>query len=50
MIFNFVCLYSREMLMNFLDDHCMEENRKAVLKEESFLSAFDFLYLPIDFK
>lgn len=39
--------------MEFLDKHCMVENQKAMLRksdcEETFVSAFDFLYLPMDF-
>ncbi|KAJ0009741.1 hypothetical protein Pint_34785 [Pistacia integerrima] len=57
MIRNIPNKFTREMLMNFLDDHCMVENEKAMVqnsvaaKEESaIVSAFDFLYLPIDFQ
>lgn len=32
--------------MDFLDEHCRQENEK----EEPQVSAYDFLYLPIDFK
>ncbi|OMO75566.1 RNA recognition motif 2 [Corchorus olitorius] len=39
----------QEMLKNILDQHCIEMNEKAESKEEEPLSAFDFLYLPIDF-
>lgn len=44
------------MLMEFLDEHCAKENQKLGLdisenadEEERIVSAFDFLYLPIDF-
>ncbi|CBI38012.3 unnamed protein product, partial [Vitis vinifera] len=44
------------MLLQFLDEHCMKENQKLGLEnseeadqEERIVSAFDFLYLPIDF-
>ncbi|KAJ6927291.1 hypothetical protein NC651_011379 [Populus alba x Populus x berolinensis] len=44
---------SREMLMEFLDSHCMKENEKAKLQnsdstKETIVSAFDFLCLPVD--
>lgn len=43
----------REMLKEFLDQHCMLINREAMSnannEEEPSLSAYDFLYLPIDF-
>ena len=45
------------MLLQFLDEHCMKENQKLGLEnseeadqEERIVSAFDFLYLPIDFE
>ena len=42
------------MLKDFLDQHCMITNREAESQnagadEEPSFSAFDFLYLPIDF-
>ncbi|XP_021611351.1 protein terminal ear1 homolog isoform X1 [Manihot esculenta] len=53
MIRNIPNRYTRELLMEFLDKHCMVENQKAMLRksdcEETFVSAFDFLYLPMDF-
>ncbi|KAF9670484.1 hypothetical protein SADUNF_Sadunf13G0073900 [Salix dunnii] len=54
MIKNIPNRYTREMLMEFLDRHCMMENEKAKLQDpgsskEAIVSAFDFLYLPIDF-
>lgn len=46
------------MLMEFMDKHCMLENQKnkqdtrtrSVEAEKNPLSAYDFLYLPIDFE
>ncbi|XWS54973.1 hypothetical protein CRYUN_Cryun10bG0135400 [Craigia yunnanensis] len=54
MIRNIPNRYTREMLKDFLDQHCMLTNREAESQitgsdEEPSLSAFDFLYLPIDF-
>ncbi|EOX97888.1 hypothetical protein QUC31_015449 [Theobroma cacao] len=55
MIRNIPNRYTREMLKDFLDQHCMLTNRDQVQSqngdadEEPLLSAFDFLYLPIDF-
>ncbi|XP_042482832.1 protein MEI2-like 6 [Macadamia integrifolia] len=41
---------SREMLIDLLDKHCIEENAKIKLGSSSSLSAYDFVYLPIDFR
>ncbi|XWS62729.1 hypothetical protein CRYUN_Cryun06bG0035800 [Craigia yunnanensis] len=54
MIRNIPNRYTREMLKDFLDQHCMITNRGAESQnagadEEPSFSAFDFLYLPIDF-
>ncbi|KAL5855924.1 hypothetical protein ACOSQ4_005726 [Xanthoceras sorbifolium] len=55
MIRNIPNRFTREMLMDFLDDHCMVENQKAKQlqngeAESIIVSAFDFLYLPMDFE
>ncbi|XP_059437590.1 protein terminal ear1 homolog [Corylus avellana] len=52
MIRNIPSKYTRNMLVEFLDDHCMLENQKLNTKnsEEHVVSAFDFVYLPIDFR
>ncbi|MCO5554589.1 hypothetical protein L7F22_008120 [Adiantum nelumboides] len=53
MIRNIPNKYTQEMLIAMLDDHCMEMNRGvAEPSDESGdpISAFDFVYLPIDFK
>ncbi|XP_015158256.1 protein terminal ear1 homolog [Solanum tuberosum] len=44
--------YNREMLMQFLDEHCLLENQKARDSngENIHIFAYDFLYLPMDFK
>ncbi|CAH8364189.1 unnamed protein product [Eruca vesicaria subsp. sativa] len=39
--------YTREMLIEFLDEHCEAENNK---EENEEVVAYDFLYLPIDFQ
>ncbi|XP_026410288.1 protein MEI2-like 4 [Papaver somniferum] len=43
--------HSREMLMEIVDKHCIEENKKAMSNhhQDDILSEYDFLYLPIDF-
>ena len=38
---------SRKLLVELLDKHCKQENEKD---ENGVRSAFDFVYLPIDFK
>ncbi|KAK0581502.1 hypothetical protein LWI29_014560 [Acer saccharum] len=60
MIRNIPNRLTRDMLMDFLDDHCKLENQKAkqliqihngdAEAEPIIVSAFDFLYLPMDFK
>ncbi|KAK1304476.1 hypothetical protein QJS10_CPB11g01188 [Acorus calamus] len=52
MIKNIPNKYSREMFIKFLDDHCKEVNDKAKLENpsEPSISAYDFLYLPMDFR
>ncbi|TYG39667.1 hypothetical protein ES288_D12G033700v1 [Gossypium darwinii] len=56
MIKNIPNRYTREMLEDVLDQHCMLTNKEAESQigsadedEQPSLSAFDFLYLPIDF-
>ncbi|XP_018815315.2 protein terminal ear1 homolog [Juglans regia] len=48
MIRNIPSKYTRKMLVEFLDEHCKLENEK-VETEEQIVSAFNFVYLPIDF-
>ncbi|QCD88619.1 hypothetical protein DEO72_LG3g3169 [Vigna unguiculata] len=51
MIRNIPSKYTRDMLVEFLDSHCMKVNLRDKEKdEESCCLAFDFVYLPIDFK
>ncbi|KAI3991497.1 hypothetical protein MKX01_006799 [Papaver californicum] len=45
---------SRRMLMEIVDQHCIEENKKALTmlnhdEQDMILSEYDFLYLPMDF-
>lgn len=52
--FFFLCFFSlrsRLNLVELLDKYCMEENREANKEGEILIpTAYDFLYLPIDFK
>ncbi|KAK1420277.1 hypothetical protein QVD17_21731 [Tagetes erecta] len=47
MIRNIPNNYTRTLLVEFLDKHCRLENAKA---GNTTRSAFDFVYLPVDFK
>nr|GEX53375.1 putative RNA recognition motif 2, nucleotide-binding alpha-beta plait domain protein [Tanacetum cinerariifolium] len=47
MIRNIPNNYTRELLVKFLEDHCKTQNEMVGNDEKS---AFDFVYLPIDFK
>lgn len=42
------------MLLEFLESHCKKENKRAendgVGKENEAVLAFDFVYLPVDFR
>ncbi|KAG6528750.1 protein terminal ear1 homolog [Zingiber officinale] len=50
MIKNIPNKYSQKLLLSLLDDHCVECNDKIRdSKEDEPYSAYDFLYLPIDF-
>ncbi|GLU02849.1 hypothetical protein SLE2022_200820 [Rubroshorea leprosula] len=49
MIRNIPSKYTRRMLKDFLMKHCKMENERKGKEEEVQYSAFDFLYLPIDF-
>ncbi|KAK9063653.1 hypothetical protein SSX86_017524 [Deinandra increscens subsp. villosa] len=48
MIKNIPNLYSRELLIRILDNHCKMENQK-IDDHINGVSAYDYLYLPIDF-
>ncbi|CAN4107474.1 unnamed protein product [Withania somnifera] len=51
MIKNIPYDYNREMLMQFLDEYCLLENQEARDSNgENIVFAYDFLYLPMDFK
>ncbi|XP_010495105.1 PREDICTED: protein terminal ear1 homolog [Camelina sativa] len=41
--------YTREMMIEYMDKHCDEANGSDK-NDESSISAYDFLYIPIDFK
>nr|GFB59944.1 putative RNA recognition motif 2, nucleotide-binding alpha-beta plait domain protein [Tanacetum cinerariifolium] len=46
MIRNIPNNYTRKLLVKFLEDHCKTQNEMMGNDEKS---AFDFVYLPIDF-
>ncbi|CAI8616902.1 unnamed protein product [Vicia faba] len=48
MIKNVPSKYTRDMIVKFLENHCMVENAKD--KENGQENTFDFVYLPIDFR
>ena len=50
-VYSFINLwYSRDMSLDFLEEHCMRENAKDQANGEESTHAFDFHYLPIDFR
>uniref|UniRef100_A0ACD5XAK7 Uncharacterized protein n=1 Tax=Avena sativa TaxID=4498 RepID=A0ACD5XAK7_AVESA len=53
MIRNIPNKYSQKLILNMLDNHCIEYNKKIESGEGEFegqpFSSYDFLYLPIDF-
>lgn len=49
MIKNIPNKYSQQMLLSMLDQHCISCNERITDPSEPF-SAYDFVYLPIDFK
>lgn len=46
LMINNIC--RREMMIEYMDKHCEEAN-KSEKDEESTISAYDFIYVPIDF-
>ncbi|XP_057451142.1 protein MEI2-like 4 [Lotus japonicus] len=50
MIKNIPVKYTRDMLIKFLDDHCMRENGRGNGNVEGNVFAFDCVYLPMDFR
>ncbi|XP_059629658.1 protein terminal ear1-like [Cornus florida] len=50
MIRNIPNQYRRNMLLDFLDEHCQNHNQKAELLSDPLHMAYDFLYLPMDFR
>ncbi|KAG9442887.1 hypothetical protein H6P81_018741 [Aristolochia fimbriata] len=49
MIRNIPNKFTRKMLLDFLDRHCREENGRSLDTHDEAASAFDFVYLPMDF-
>ncbi|KAL9674220.1 hypothetical protein QQ045_030490 [Rhodiola kirilowii] len=47
MIRNIPSRYTRETMLTFLDRHCMEVNQNS---NQGCFSAYDFFYMPMDFK
>ncbi|CAK8576618.1 unnamed protein product [Lathyrus sativus] len=50
MIKNIPSKYTRDMIVKFLENHCMVENAKDRENGEENTYSFDFVYLPIDFR
>ncbi|THG18956.1 protein MEI2-like 6 [Camellia sinensis] len=52
MIKNIPKEYNREMILKFLDEHCNLENQRRTSGEaaDDVVSAYDFMYLPMDFR
>nr|XP_043627048.1 protein terminal ear1 homolog [Erigeron canadensis] len=50
MIKNIPNKYSQKLLLNMLDNHCIQCNEQVEAGEDNLpLSSYDFVYLPIDF-
>ncbi|CBI16829.3 unnamed protein product, partial [Vitis vinifera] len=49
MIKNIPNKYSQKLLMNMLDNHCIDCNKQVPDGGDQPLSSYDFIYLPIDF-
>ncbi|GLU06122.1 hypothetical protein SLE2022_231800 [Rubroshorea leprosula] len=49
MIKNIPNKYSQKLLLNMLDNHCIHCNEQIADGDNQPLSAYDFVYLPIDF-
>ncbi|KAJ0972473.1 hypothetical protein J5N97_020432 [Dioscorea zingiberensis] len=49
MIKNIPNKYSQKLLLNMLDNHCIHCNEQIGGEGEEPMSAYDFVYLPIDF-
>ncbi|KAM7260492.1 hypothetical protein ACFE04_016233 [Oxalis oulophora] len=49
MIRNIPNHYKRDYLLDLLDKHCFDENEKADSISDPVRSAYDFVYLPMDF-
>ncbi|KAI6677671.1 hypothetical protein NL676_038467 [Syzygium grande] len=51
MIRNIPNKYTRELVVDFLDKHCQMENQKAEAEgDDAVISAYDFVYLPLDLR
>ncbi|XP_048493157.1 protein terminal ear1 homolog [Beta vulgaris subsp. vulgaris] len=50
MIRNIPNQYTRDMLIKFLDEFCQRENQNMEPNDDHQPFAFDFVYLPMDFK
>ncbi|KAL2547087.1 terminal EAR1-like 1 [Forsythia ovata] len=49
MIKNIPNKYSQKLLLNMLDNHCIHCNEQIADGDDQPMSAYDFVYLPIDF-
>ncbi|GLJ12887.1 hypothetical protein SUGI_0199850 [Cryptomeria japonica] len=50
MVRNIPNKYSQPQLIKLLDEHCLQQNSQKSVSNNEVESAYDFVYLPVDFK